>query len=206
MQMKSLDECERVYSTYHSGIFCVVMPLTFAVVFLAAVSVILSLFSEILSYGVRLALTTAMAPVACLPLFKVELRRRHTKAGVCSAGLVLQNWRRGVRFVPWESITALVESVERLPLSEELWGGFEMSRQITRIRVRNEEEITGPIWIALCDFGAKTAARREIEELRDEIIQHCGFTLASDRKSGCLRLLWTLNKMRWKTWKIVSGG
>ena len=206
MQMKSFDECEKVYSTYHGGTLCAVMPLAFAFVCLAAVSFTLSLFAEVLIYGVRLLLTAAMAPVACLPLLKLALRQRHTKAGVCSDGLVLQNWRRQARFVPWEMITALVENVERLPLSGELWDDAEGGKYVLAIHVRNEQGIAGPVWIALCGFGSNIAVRRDIENLRDEIIQHCGFTLASDRKLGWLSLLWTLNSMKRRIWKSASAG
>lgn len=206
MQMKTFDECEKVYSTYHGGTLCVVTPLAFALVCLAAVSFTLSLFGEVLGYGVRLLLTAAIAPVACLPLLKLALRQRHTKAGVCSDGLVLQNWRQRVSFVPWERITALVETVERLPLSGEMSDDAEGGKYVLAIHVRNEQGIAGPVWIALCGFGSNIAVRRDIENLRDEIIQHCGFTLASDRKPGWLSLLWTLNSMRRKTWRTAAGG
>jgi hypothetical protein len=202
--MREFDECKGVYSTYYGGIFCMVMPLAFAVVCLAAISFILSLFGEVLDYGVGVVLTIAVAPVAFLPLLKLRLRQRHTKAGVCADGLLLQNWRRRVRFVPWEKIRALVETVERLPLAGELCTGCEDKKYVLAIHVRTDDGTTRPVWIALCGFGSKIAAWQEIDKLRDEIIHNCGLKLASDRELGCLTLLWTVNRVRRKRWKVAS--
>jgi len=107
------------------------------------------------------------------------LRALRARTIVSDAGLVVQNWRKVRKLIPWSSITGVMWTVQPSDI-----------REIHSLAVEAQHsEESPPRWIRIAyaplwSWGTKQQYVRDMEELRDEIVTRSNLVEAAHEQKG----------------------